>query len=238
MRKTSLFLIFAQLIFFSTLANSEIAVYFSPKGECEKTIIDTIDVAKVSINAAVYYFTEREIANALVRAKDRGVKIKVVLDKSQKSETYSKFTYLSNNGVPVYINSHYAIMHNKYAVIDGETVITGSFNWTAAAENENAENLLIIKDGKIAQSYQTNFDKLFKESLLAASEEKSEKDITSKEEITDKKSTNDTTVYITKTGSKYHSSGCSYLRKSSIPISLKDAKGRGLTPCSKCNPPE
>jgi micrococcal nuclease len=57
------------------------------------------------------------------------------------------------------------------------------------------------------------------------------------EQTTKPKSDEDVTVYITRTGAKYHSAGCSYLRKSSIPISLKDAVARGYTPCSRCNPP-
>jgi phosphatidylserine/phosphatidylglycerophosphate/cardiolipin synthase-like enzyme len=85
--------------------------------------------------------------------------VEAILDKSQRSERYTSATYLKNAGVPVYIDSVHAIAHNKIMIIDRETVITGSFNFTKAAEEKNAENLLIIKNPDLAKIYLNNWYK-------------------------------------------------------------------------------
>ncbi len=84
-------------------------------------------------------------------------KVEVILDKSQRTQKYSSATFLVNAGIPTKIDSAHAIAHNKVMVIDGEIVITGSFNFTKAAEEQNAENLLIIRDKKLAERYTKNW---------------------------------------------------------------------------------
>jgi phosphatidylserine/phosphatidylglycerophosphate/cardiolipin synthase-like enzyme len=87
------------------------------------------------------------------------VKVRVVLDKSQRSERYTSATYLSNHQVPTWIDDKHAIAHNKIILIDRATIFTGSFNFTKAAEQKNAENLLIIEGHpELVRDYQANFD--------------------------------------------------------------------------------
>jgi len=90
-------------------------------------------------------------------AHKRGVKVEVILDKSQRREKYSSADFLANSRVPVKIDAQHAIAHNKVMIIDGEVVVTGSFNFTKAAEENNAENLLIIHDKKLAPLYMKNW---------------------------------------------------------------------------------
>jgi len=104
-----------------------------------------------------YSFTSVPIAMALVKAHRRGVKVQVILDKSQRTEKYSSATFLKNAGIPTYIDDKHAIAHNKVMVIDGARVITGSFNFTKAPEESNAENPLIIADPKLAERYARNW---------------------------------------------------------------------------------
>ncbi len=85
------------------------------------------------------------------------VKVQVILDKSQRTQRYSSVTFLYNQGIPVKIDAEHAIAHNKVIIIDEETVITGSFNFTKAAEEKNAENLLVIHDKKLAERYIKNW---------------------------------------------------------------------------------
>ena len=88
------------------------------------------------------------------------MRVRVVLDKSQRGERYSSATFLKNHGVAVWIDDGHAIAHNKVILIDGETVITGSFNFSKAAEERNAENLLIIEGRPdLASAYTANFEK-------------------------------------------------------------------------------
>ena len=140
-------------------------VYSSPRGECTSAIIKELEKANNSIFVQAYSFTSAPIAEALLNAFKRGIKVQVILDKRQKTQKDSKATFFIDNGIPVMIDKH-AKAHNKVMVIDGETVITGSFNFTNAAEKKNAENLLIIHDRKLAEKYVKNWDELVQDLKL------------------------------------------------------------------------
>jgi phosphatidylserine/phosphatidylglycerophosphate/cardiolipin synthase-like enzyme len=135
-----------------------IRVYFSPRGGCTDAILSEINQAKTEILLQAYSFTSTPIAQALIRAHQRGVKISAVLDKSNRGKKYSAATFLQNLGIPVFIDGQHAIAHNKIMIIDNRVVITGSFNFTIAAENKNAENLLILDDlPDLTRAYRENF---------------------------------------------------------------------------------
>jgi phosphatidylserine/phosphatidylglycerophosphate/cardiolipin synthase-like enzyme len=118
--------------------------------------MNAVGDAKRTILAQAYSFTSAPIAKALLDARKRGVQVQVILDKSQRSDKYSSTDFLSNRGVPVVIDANHAIAHNKIIVIDDELVLTGSFNFTKAAQQKNAENLLIIRDPALAAQYTQN----------------------------------------------------------------------------------
>jgi phosphatidylserine/phosphatidylglycerophosphate/cardiolipin synthase-like enzyme len=132
-------------------------LYFSPNGGCTEAIIKEMDKAKTTILAQAYSFTSAPIAKALLNGHKRGVKVAVILDKSQGRKQYSSADFMANSGILTKIDSQHAIAHNKVIIIDRETVITGSFNFTKAAEESNAENLLIIHDRKLAERYVKNW---------------------------------------------------------------------------------
>ncbi len=134
-----------------------VEVYFSPKGGCTQAIIKELAAAKKSVLVQAYSFTSAPIAKALVEAHKRGVDVRVILDKSQRTQKYSSADFLHNMGIPTFIDTQHAIAHNKVMVIDEETVITGSFNFTKSAEERNAENLLVIRDKMIADRYSANW---------------------------------------------------------------------------------
>lgn len=138
--------------------NAPTQVYFSPNGGTTQAIIKEINDARSEILVQAYSFTSSPIAKALVDANKRGVKVETILDKSQRKETYTEATFLSNMKIPTYIDSKHAIAHNKIIIIDKTTVITGSFNFTKAAEQNNAENLLVIKSKDLAKAYIANWE--------------------------------------------------------------------------------
>lgn len=142
-----------------TLKDTPVSVYFSPNGGAQQAIVDAIGQARESIYVQAYSFTSAPIAKALVDAAKRGVNVEAILDKSQRKATYTGATFLKNEGIPVYVDAAHAIAHNKVMVIDGLTIVTGSFNFTKAAEERNAENLLIIKDKELASLYMRNLKK-------------------------------------------------------------------------------
>jgi phosphatidylserine/phosphatidylglycerophosphate/cardiolipin synthase-like enzyme len=142
----------------------DIEVYFSPKGGCADAIVREINSAKSNIYMQAYSFTSLPIAKALVAANNRDVLVKVVLDKSQRTEKYSSADFLAHEHVMVFIDAKHAIAHNKIMIIDRHTVITGSFNFTKEAEEHNAENLLIIHDKAMAEKYFANWVQHFNHS--------------------------------------------------------------------------
>jgi len=141
-----------------------IEVYFSPRGGCTEAVVQEIDAAKTSILVQAYSFTSAPIAKALVDAHKRDVHIEVILDKSQRTEKYSSADFVQHAGIPTYIDAEHAIAHNKVMVIDGQTVITGSFNFTSSAEDRNAENLLVIRSPELAATYTANWNAHLKHS--------------------------------------------------------------------------
>ncbi len=135
-----------------------IDVYFSPNGGCTDAIVRELNAARMSIRIQAYSFTSAPIAQAVATAKGRGVAVEAVLDRSNRTNKYSAATFLRNHGIDVRIDARHAIAHNKVMIIDDRTVITGSFNFTKAAEENNAENLLIIRnDPVLAAKYLANF---------------------------------------------------------------------------------
>ena len=133
-------------------------VYFSPRGGAQEAVVRAIQEARESVFVQAYSFTSAPIAKALVDAHKRGVAVETVLDKSQRTEKYSGATFLANAGIPVWIDAAHAIAHNKVMVIDQRRVITGSFNFTKAAEEKNAENLLILDSLELARIYLGNIE--------------------------------------------------------------------------------
>ncbi len=140
--------------------------YFSPHGGCTEAIVRELTNARTEILVQAYSFTSKTIAKALLDARNRGVKIEVILDKSQQSQKYSSADFIAHAGIPTYIDSSHALAHNKIMIIDRSTLVTGSFNFTKAAEEKNAENLLIIKGNKaLVDRYIQNFNEHRRHSL-------------------------------------------------------------------------
>lgn len=153
-------IVFALLLAFAIHATAaDIQVYFSPDGGCTAAVVDNLNKATNTVLVQAYSFTSARIAKALVEAEKRGVKIQVILDKSQRREKYTEADFLLHAGVPTWIDANHAIAHNKIMVIDSHTVLTGSFNFTKAAEENNAENLLVIDDAALAKKYADNWQK-------------------------------------------------------------------------------
>ena len=158
--------IFLAVLFFSSnaiahsikLTNASVDIYFSPNGGCTDAIIEVIEHAKMEILVQSYSFTSKPIVQALVNAHKRGVKTRVILDRSNQTAKYSAADFTAHMGIPTFIDDAHAIAHNKIMIVDRETVITGSFNFTKAAEERNAENLLIIRSKELARMYIDNWN--------------------------------------------------------------------------------
>ena len=150
------------LLLISAITFADTQVYFSPNGGCQNAVIAEIGKAQKTIDIAMYFLTSREIAQELIKAKDRKVIVRIVLDKSQETQNYSKSRYLIKRGFEVKYHTGPGLMHNKFAVIDNNVLITGSFNWTSTADQKNEENLLIITDKDLIRKYTDRFEYLWK----------------------------------------------------------------------------
>ena len=145
---------------------------FSPVGKCSSHIVREIAQAQKEILVAVYAFTHDDLAWALAKARQRGVKVQVVLDQEfDGGNNLSKGSFLEQHGIMVRrvsgLNGEKAekgagLMHQKFAVIDRQIVFTGSYNWTVSAETYNDENLLLFRDaGPLAEAYRKEFFRLW-----------------------------------------------------------------------------
>jgi phosphatidylserine/phosphatidylglycerophosphate/cardiolipin synthase-like enzyme len=144
-------------------------VYFTPRDDIKTKLIELIDHETKSIDCAMYMFTEKSIAQSMLEAFLRGVKVRLVLDPISMDVKYGKGLFLKNNGVyvctydPSLRNFFEPIMHHKFIIFgfnklyQKSLVSTGSYNCTASASRTHEENVILIDDVKAIQEYQQCF---------------------------------------------------------------------------------
>lgn len=138
------------------IAAPSVEAGFSPEGTALQLVLKTIESAQHDIRLMGYSFTSPEVVSALVRAKGRGVDVKIVLDEkgNRSKASQAAMNVVVNAGIPLRTNGHYAIMHDKVIIVDNQTVESGSFNMTRSAASRNSENVLVINDvPEVAQTY-------------------------------------------------------------------------------------
>ena len=131
-------------------ATGTIQIAFTPGDDAGKLIADAINGAHRQVLVQAFSFTHHRIAEALIAAKRRGVDVKVIADKEQTEKIFtSMIARIAVAGVPVFLDSDHTSAHNTVMVIDAgsteATLVTGSFNFTQAAQYKNAENVLVIR---------------------------------------------------------------------------------------------
>ncbi|HGU0708904.1 TPA: phospholipase D family protein [Escherichia coli] len=129
---------------------------FSPEGSALQLVLKTIEAAQHEIRLMGYSFTSPEVVSALVRAKRRGVDVRIVLDEkgNRSKASQAAMNIVVNAGIPLRTNGRYAIMHDKVIIVDNHTVETGSFNYTRSAASRNSESVLVINEvPEVAQTY-------------------------------------------------------------------------------------
>jgi phosphatidylserine/phosphatidylglycerophosphate/cardiolipin synthase-like enzyme len=154
-----LFLLYGSLVLADKFEpDASYKVCFTPSENCTDLIVTAISQAKKQVLVQAYSFTSAPIAKALLKAYKKGIDVKVILDKSQyRQHGFSSVKLLTDYHIPVWIDFQPAIAHNKIMIIDNNTVISGSFNFTRAAEERNAENVIIMTDTHLAMKYVANW---------------------------------------------------------------------------------
>ena len=137
---------------------STVSLFFSPQGYAmNEGVIPLIEQAEESIDLAIFFLTHKNASKALVKAKERGIKVRVIVDATGATNGYSKHQYLRENGIDVKVESWGGKMHMKAALIDKKNIIVGSMNWTSAGESKNDENTLIVLNDSIHGEYMSQF---------------------------------------------------------------------------------
>ena len=138
-------------------------VYFSPGNDCLNAIQESLNSAKNSLKICVFTISDDRISEGILKAYKRGVDVKVLTDNEKLYDKGADIMDLAAKGVPVRVDMTQNHMHHKFAIIDNESVLTGSYNWTRSAANYNHENILITHDRDTVLAYCQEFDKLWKE---------------------------------------------------------------------------
>jgi phosphatidylserine/phosphatidylglycerophosphate/cardiolipin synthase-like enzyme len=141
---------------------SPVEVYFSPEDGALEHILSAVNTAKENISFLAYSFTSDELSAALIERANAGVTVKGVFDRDQyHSNSGTKYDTLHNAGLDVWLDGNPRLMHDKVIIIDGQVVITGSYNFSNNAERSNDENTLIIHDPVIAAKYLVEFQQIY-----------------------------------------------------------------------------
>ena len=143
------------------LNGSKISVYFSPYDKTSEKIIPIIDGAKSYIYVPAYLITHEKIASALIRAKNRNVDVKIIIDANSTTTRNTKYLVLRENKIPVKTENYAGKLHSKSMIIDDKYIILGSMNFSNSGENKNDENTLVIENSELAKSYRKFFTYLW-----------------------------------------------------------------------------
>ncbi len=145
-----------------TIDGSQVEVYFSPEDGTLQHILESVNSATHSIYFLAYSFTSDELAEALIERSQAGVTVQGVFDEDQyHSNMGTELERLQSAGLDVRLDANPQLMHHKVIIIDGEVVITGSYNFSNNAEHNNDENTLIIHSQTLASQYLAEFQKIF-----------------------------------------------------------------------------
>ncbi len=142
-------------------ANGTIRTFFSPKGGGTEAILDVVNRAKKDISFMTFSFTDKNIAGAMIAKKQAGLRVEGVYDQCLGYGKYSTYHMMRQNKVYTRMDGNEALLHHKVILVD-DTVITGSFNFSASADKSNNENMLIIEDRNVANAYKQEYSRVMK----------------------------------------------------------------------------
>lgn len=138
--------------------------YFSRAGQHpDKALVSLINSAKSTLDIAIYSLTQKDIVNSILDAKQRGVTVRFITDRSEaKTKAQAaELARLKKATIPIKENTHPGLMHLKVSIIDGSIVTTGSYNYTQAASTENDEVFVVIHDTDAAAKFESQFERMW-----------------------------------------------------------------------------
>jgi len=139
----------------------QVECYFAPEDKPEKEILAEIAAAHSSIDFMAFSFTSVPITEAMAAQIGRGVRVRGLFETRNAGDRYSRDDFLAGRGAQIRLDRNQYTMHHKVIIIDGATVVTGSYNFSKSAETKNDENVLILHSAALAQRYTEEFEALF-----------------------------------------------------------------------------
>ena len=226
--------------------SARMRVLFSPEDDCAREIVEAIDGAREYVYVAMYFFTSRPIAQAVIRARDRGLDVRVCLDDEQPHYEYSKSKYLENNNISLRYVGGSGIMHNKFCVIDDRVTVTGSYNWTARADLENDENVIFIESAAVARIFKEQFNRYWEGNYADTCEYTDETRLEKRVVKTgipaaDREATEEEGYVASKNSTVFHRPSCKWVERIKEENRIRfttreEAIEKGYRPCKVCEP--
>jgi mitochondrial cardiolipin hydrolase len=136
-------------------------VYFSPGEECRNAIISKLRQAEKEVKVCVFTISDNKISTVLRELHEKGIDVKIISDNDKQYDRGSDIEYLHGKGLNIRIDTTKAHMHHKFALIDREILIKGSYNWTVSAAEKNQENIIVTDQRDFAKSFYKEFEKLW-----------------------------------------------------------------------------
>ena len=144
-----------------TIGGGAFENYFAPEDKVAEKIVPRLKQAATTIDFMAFSFTDDDIGNAVLDRARAGVKVRGVFETTGSETQYSEYGKMKKAGLDVWQDGNPYLMHHKVFIIDGKTVIFGSFNFSQSAETENDENLLIVDDTALAQQFEAEFARVY-----------------------------------------------------------------------------
>jgi cardiolipin hydrolase len=136
-------------------------VYFSPGPDCRIAIEQAMETALDELLICVFTISDDRLSDAIQRAHRNGLTVRVLSDNDKIDDRGNDIERLAASGVDVRIDRSPEHMHHKFMVVDGQTILTGSYNWTRSAETRNEENLVVLDDPFLAGRFAEEFERIW-----------------------------------------------------------------------------
>lgn len=149
--------------FRQTQSVSVTEAHFSPGEDCRRQLLDLLVSARETIDISIFTISDDRLANAIVNAHKRGIQIRLITDNDKAQDQGSDIYYLIDQGLNIRMDKTENHMHHKFAIIDKNVLVNGSFNWTRSATEYNQENILVTNEQKLVAAYLAEFESLWQE---------------------------------------------------------------------------
>jgi phosphatidylserine/phosphatidylglycerophosphate/cardiolipin synthase-like enzyme len=143
-----------------TIGGARVENYFAPQDGVADRLTAAVRTARESIHFLAYSFTHDRLGGALLEQGRAGRRVGGVFETTGSNTPYSEYRRLKEAGLDVVTDGNPYAMHHKVFLLDGRTVVLGSFNFSENADRTNDENMLLVEDAELARAFQAEYDRV------------------------------------------------------------------------------